>query len=487
MTICSLPPYFGLRQPAQFTASCALLNRWLTANSIRYLAVAILVCTTVWTQAHAAQLHGNPETYRAVLERLKPGDNLLLEPGMYRQGMPLHGLRGTQSQPITIRGPDNSSPAIFIGRIGHNTISLSNTAHVRISSLVLDGNNLEVDAIKAEGRKDCAHVHHIVLEDLLIVRHGADQQVVGISSMCPAWNWVIRRNVIVGAGTGLYLGQSDGSAPFVGGLIEQNLIIDTLGYNLQIKHQNERPSGIGMPTEQARTIIRHNLFSKANNAASGIHARPNVLLGHFPRHGSGSEDVHELTNNVFFCNPVESLVQAEGNMTITGNILVNPAGNAISIQPHHDIPKHVTLAQNFVAASGRGVSITAASPSYPQSVTHNWLISPKPLNDEAYSGTPITPLLPFRSALLRWLEMENGSTTRVKAFDPLVLSANRLCSDQADGHLSNLPWMQNRLRNHPVCNIIELLKPSHRKSAPRLKHLESLDSVRHNDTINCTL
>ena len=472
MTICSLPPYFGLRQPAQFTASCALLNRWLAANPIRYLAVAILVCTTVWTQAHAAQLHGNPETYRAVLERLKPGDNLLLEPGMYRQGMPLHGLRGTQSQPITIRGPDNSSPAIFIGRIGHNTISLSNTAHVRISSLVLDGNNLEVDAIKAEGRKDCAHVHHIVLEDLLIVRHGADQQVVGISSMCPAWNWVIRRNVIVGAGTGLYLGQSDGSAPFVGGLIEQNLVIDTLGYNLQIKHQNERPSGIGMPTEQARTIIRHNLFSKANNAASGIHARPNVLLGHFPRHGSGSEDVHELTNNVFFCNPVESLVQAEGNMTITGNILVNPAGNAISIQPHHDIPKHVRLDRNFIAASGRGVSIAYASPSYPQIVIDNWLHSPAPFIGGKQHGNRIGPFPASEATLIQWLGVESDSSLRFNKFSPLVLSASRLCPDLAKKPTPSLPWMQNPLRDHAACSVVKLLV-----SAPSRPLPEPADTV----------
>ena len=464
-----------------------LLKRCLPITLIRFFAVAILTLTTILVPAHAALLRGNPETYGSVLRLLQPGDDLILESGLYRQGMPLHGLQGTQPRPITIRGPADGPPAVFIGRSGHNTISLSNTAHVHISNLTLDGRNLEVDAVKAEGRKDCLHVHHIILQNLLIVGHGADQQVVAISSKCPAWNWVIRRNVIVGAGTGLYLGNSDGSAPFVGGLIEQNIVIDTLGYNLQIKHQNERPAGIGMPTGRARTVIRHNLFTKAQNAAPGLHARPNILLGHFPRQGSGSEDIHEVTNNLFFCNPVESLMQAEGNLTITGNILVNPAGDAVSIQPHHDIPKHVRLDQNFVAASGRGVSITAASPSYPQSITHNWLISPKPLNDEAYSGTPITPLLPFRSALLRWLEMENGSTTRVKAFDPLVLSANRLCSDQADGHLSNFPWMQNRLRNHPVCNIIELLKPSHRKSAPRLKHLESLDSVRHNDTINCTL
>jgi len=32
--------------------------------------------------------------------------------------------------------------------------------------------------------------------------HGANQQIVGINTKCPAWNWVVRRNVIADAGTG---------------------------------------------------------------------------------------------------------------------------------------------------------------------------------------------------------------------------------------------------------------------------------------------
>ena len=55
-----------------------------------------------------------------------------------------------------------------------------------------------------------------------------------------------------------YLGQWRG---------EHNLIVDTLGYNLQIKHQLPRPALPGMPSEKSVTIIRHNVFSKAHGAA----------------------------------------------------------------------------------------------------------------------------------------------------------------------------------------------------------------------------
>ena len=88
-----------------------------------------------------------------------------------------------------------------------------------------------------KSERQARYAHHITLENLLIRGHGNNQQTVGISTKCPAWNWVIRGNTIIGAGTGMYLGDSDGSAPFVAGVIERNLIVDTIGYNLQIKHQ----------------------------------------------------------------------------------------------------------------------------------------------------------------------------------------------------------------------------------------------------------
>src|SRR5690606_9684365 len=110
--------------------------------------------------------------------------------------------------------------------------------------LKLDGRNLPVDAVKAEHGR--ALVHHIVLEDLLIVGHGESQNIIGISTKAPAAFWTIRNNLIIGAGNGMYLGDSDGTAPFVAGRIEGNVILDTIGYNLQIKQQGPRPQDIGL-------------------------------------------------------------------------------------------------------------------------------------------------------------------------------------------------------------------------------------------------
>ena len=427
--------------------------------SLLCVTASALITVAARTPVEAGQLQASPATYRSLLARLQPGDELILEPGTYREGLPLHDIRGTVDRPIRILGPQTGLPAVFIGRSGHNTVSLSNTAYVRLGHLILDGRNLEVDAVKAEGSRACSSVHHVVLEDLLIVGHGADQQVVGISSMCPAWNWVIRRNVIIGAGTGLYLGQSDGSAPFVGGLIEQNMLIDTRGYNLQIKHQTKRPMVAGMPSQTTRTVIRHNLFVKARNASIGVEARPNVLLGHFPKEGPGSEDVYEVTNNIFFCSPGESLLQAEGNLHIGGNILINPAGDAISVQPHHDLPRHVAIENNFIVASGRAISIVKASPLHAQPVRRNRVFTPSPLAGGQQEANQTADFPASDASMVQWATTRQSSDamSHRTAFNPLLEVATRACSVPASANASTFGWPHDSLRDHPVCNLVELL------------------------------
>ena len=237
---------------------------------------------------------------------------------------------------------------------------------------------MPVDAVKAEGAARFAH--HITLEGLRILRHGANQGVVGISTKCPAWGWIIRRNVIERAGTGMYLGDSDGTAPFFDGLIEHNLIFDTIGYNLQIKHQRARavnPDDLSTPLT---TIIRHNVFSKYGNGATGHQARPrpNLLVGHFPLHGAGANDRYAIYGNFFYANPTEALFQAEGNVALYVNLFVNPVGDAIHIQPHNDVPKNIWLFHNTVVASGTGMELRGATNDYLRILTANAVFAARP-------------------------------------------------------------------------------------------------------------
>ncbi|HUX31277.1 MAG TPA: hypothetical protein VMV78_11725 [Thiobacillus sp.] len=115
------------------------------------------------------------------------------------------------------------------------------------------------------------HADFITLEHLYIHDHAASKQNVGISTKCPAFGWVARNNRIERVGTGMYFGDSDGSDPFVGGIVEGNRVSQTLGHSLQIKHQKTRP------LEHAGrhdTVIRYNVFSR-QSALPGPQALPN--------------------------------------------------------------------------------------------------------------------------------------------------------------------------------------------------------------------
>jgi hypothetical protein len=311
----------------------------------------------------AQEFAAGPSNYRELLSRLEPGDTLFLLAGEYHYGLPLHNLSGSADRPILITGDPGKT--VFLARAGHNTVSIANAAYLIVKNLKLDGLGLRVDGVKCEGHAGWSH--HITLENLQIFGHGHDQQIVGISTKCPAWGWVIRDNVVVGAGTGIYLGNSDGSDPFISGLIEGNVILNTLGYDLQIKHQNGRPDLPGMPAQASATVIRDNVFGKAQNAATGPMARPNLLVGHWPLEGKGAKDTYWIGNNLFYENPVEALFQGEGRFVLRDNLFINSVGDAVHVQPHNDIPREVVVANNLVLASGDGIRVLS-KPARPSRV-----------------------------------------------------------------------------------------------------------------------
>lgn len=324
--------------------------------------------------ATAADFTANADTYRGFITRLQPGDRLLLVPGDYRDGLSLHDLAGRAGQPVVIEAADPARPPRFIARPGANTVSLSDVRYLVLRGLELDGRNQPVDAIKAEGRS--RYADFVTLERLYIHDHAASQQNVGISTKCPALGWRVAHNRIERVGTGMYFGDSDGSDPFVGGVIEGNRVADTRGYNLQIKHQLARPAEF---PGRSDTVIRYNVFSK-QGAVPGPLARPNVLLGHAPVAGAGSEDRFLVYGNLFLHNPSEALLQAEGRAAVYDNVFVNADGDAIHIQPHKDVPRDMTIFSNTVLASGVGVQVRmAAETPWRQRVLANVVAAAQPL------------------------------------------------------------------------------------------------------------
>lgn len=355
------------------------LSRWLPTLGC---VLAALISGLVSGPVSAAVYLGHPGNYTALVRALEPGDRLLLRAGIYRRGLNLHRLSGTPQQSIVIAGPASGEKAVFLGRDGRNTVSLVDAAHIVLRDIEIDGQGAFVDAVKAEGH--AAFTHHITLENLYIHGFAQQQQSVGISTKCPSWDWTVRGNRIVGVGTGIYFGNSNGADPFVGGLIEDNVIEDTIGYNLQIKHQTARPLRDGMPGEPRRTIIRRNRFSKAENASTGPAARPNVLLGHFPPDGVGAEDEYVVYGNLFFQNPAEALFQGEGNIALYNNLFFNsrPSGfPAVAIQPHNGVPRRIRVFFNTVVNPDDGIrlSLGPGSERFEQRISGNAVFAGRPL------------------------------------------------------------------------------------------------------------
>lgn len=322
-------------------------------------------------------IQATPSNYRSLIAGLLPGDRLQLAAGTYTQGLPLHNKNGEPGKCIVIEGPASGSPALFTGSDSWNVVSLKDSSYITVRNLSLDGLAKAGDGVKAEAT--AVSVHHILIERLSFKNFNQDYLSVGISTKCPAWNWVVRHNTITSTGTGMYFGNSNGEDEFVNSLVEHNLVYDTLDYNAQFKHQLSRTTSIGVPST-GTTIIRHNTFSKETGSLSGDFARPNLLVGHWPLSGPGSSDIYQIYGNLLYQNPYESLFQGEGNLAFHDNLLVNRTDDAVRIQPHNSVPRRIEVFNNTVVAVGNGILITGADPAYPQRVIGN----------AVFAGTPLT-------------------------------------------------------------------------------------------------
>ena len=343
--------------------------------------IAVLLLFSVY--GFSATIPADPSNYKTQLGLLQPGDRLELAGGNYPDGLQITGINGTPTDWIIITGPSSGTPATFLGDPGQarNTVEITDSSYVGIEYLTIDGQNISgVFGISAKGGS-ANTTHHIRIKNCILVRHsagGTSQQTVGISTKCPTYAWTIQSNIISDAGTGMYLGNSDGSDPFIGGQIIGNLIEDPLGYCMQIKHQSVRPVGIGLPVTDQKTIIRDNVFIKSDRA-SPDGDRPNLLLGHFPVSGDGVNDFYEVYGNFFYHNPRENLMQAEGRVIIHDNIFVDTVGTALMIQNHNDVVKIAYVYHNTIYSANQGIRFGSAA-TIDDAVAGNAVFADQPIS-----------------------------------------------------------------------------------------------------------
>ena len=246
------------------------------------------------------------------------------------------------------------------GRSDINTVEIENSSYLSIENFRIDSRSIPgVFGVSAKGSRkqsDPSHPHR--------KQHlhwpGRRSANCAISTKTPTWGWIIRYNRILGAGTGIYLGDSDGNQPFVEGVIENNLIQDTIGYNIEIKHQVSLPEIPEMPLGPTSTIIRNNVFIK-NDQQSPDGDRPNVLVDAFPASGPGSLNLYEIYGNYFSHNHREALFQGAGRFTLHDNVFVDGPYSypAIVVMKHNGPVKLALIYNNTIYTSGAGIRFGA--------------------------------------------------------------------------------------------------------------------------------
>jgi hypothetical protein len=317
-------------------------------------ALWVILVFNLFQAGMAAELSANPSNYRAVLKKVRPGDTVTLAAGTYLR-LPLLQLNGTPDSWITVTGPSSGPPAVIVpGGAEYNAIEILNSSYLSIENLTINSQGIPGSfGISAGGQEDNV-THDIRLDNNTFIGQNGNQQTDAISTKTPTWRWTIRNNRILGAGTGLYLGNSDGSQPFVAGIIENNLIQDTIGYNMEIKYQSSLPADSGMPLEPTSTIIRNNVFIK-NDQPSPDGDRPNLLVGSFPSNGSGALNMYEIYGNYFYHNGREALLQASGRVSIHDNIFVDGGYAAVVLRNHDGPLKIAYVYNNTVHTVQRGI------------------------------------------------------------------------------------------------------------------------------------
>jgi hypothetical protein len=325
---------------------------------MRTFAIFVTALSATPHAAHAQRdLDANPSNFESMLDGLMPGDTLRLAAGDY-DFFSLSGIAGTAEMPIVITGPEDGGATIHADSGPCcNTIEIrSDVSYVVLRNLTVDGGGVDgAFGVSASG----SNVHHITIEGCTFLNHDSGQQNVAISTKTPTAGWIIRGNRIMGAGTGMYLGNSDGNDPFIDGLIENNLFFDTIGYNVQIKWQLPHDPVPGAPAGPSTTIIRHNVFIKTDRP-SDDGDRPNLLVGGFPESGADSENYYEIYGNLFVHNPREAHLQVSGRASIHDNVFVDVAGTAI-VATNHDLPlRRVWIYNNTIFGAGTGISVANA-------------------------------------------------------------------------------------------------------------------------------
>jgi hypothetical protein len=242
------------------------------------LACAVTVFIVGAPEVYARQI-GPAANLCAEMNRLNPGDELVLLPGRYRGPCSIRK-GGVSGRPVVIRSSDLERPAVLVytGRTA-NVLDIK-ADHVVIRGLVLEAHQREADGIRIYARDG------VLIEDCQFLKLGG---IAIVANHFSASKIIVRRNTIKQSGsTAMYFGCHDGKACAISDLVIENNYIHgvmapdpEIGYGIQVKLNssavirdnvivNTKGPGIMVYGSQNRdlpSLIERNFVQGSTNAA----------------------------------------------------------------------------------------------------------------------------------------------------------------------------------------------------------------------------
>jgi len=181
---------------------------------------------------------------KAGITQLKPGDELLISPGIYR-GFSLKNIHGTAAAPIIIQAEDPHNPPVFKG--GTEGLKLSSCSYLKFKNLIF--RDISTNGINIDDDAKQALSHHLILEHIQVLDTGAksNQNAMKLSGVT---DFVLRQCRIEGWG-----GSAVDLVGCSNGIIEDCVFIGKQGFR--------SGNGIQIKGGSHAILVQNNLFKEA--------------------------------------------------------------------------------------------------------------------------------------------------------------------------------------------------------------------------------
>ncbi len=317
-----------------------------SAGMLRHIRVFAFICCLgpVLANARTYEIQpatvGDDEEFERVANALQPGDELILDSGVYSQtGRRAVTAKGTPERPIVIQAAAGQSPLLTRPVDSRqNNIEFVDCAYLDIRGLRFRGGSSGVRFIRG---------HHVTFEGCEIF--GTSNNALTMNSGdCDAF--VIRSNHIHHTGLstrgptegeGMYIGCHDGKCRTTGSLIEGNYIHHTRGTSVGGN------DGIEIKFGSYGNVVRNNVIHDTNIGRQ----YPGIFVY------GGGPGTNVVEGNVIW--RAGEGIQVVSDAIVRNNIIFDCSATGITAGPHAAVPevRNVTMVNNTIFQSPTGVRL----------------------------------------------------------------------------------------------------------------------------------